>query len=202
MSRVKYDWDNIRSEYLSGCVTMKELSMKYGIPLGSITAKSSVEGWGKMKKRESELCADFISAVTDDEGELDREKLRSVIFDGFSGRRKLTQLRDIAEALTGKVSEAVFDELQFNRYIVSEKGTDENGKAVTLSVEKCFDKLDTKALKEMVGTLKVLTECVRSLWGIPTFGETARLYLADKSEDNESDGGITVEFMEGEEFSA
>ena len=194
-----YDWESARADYIAGGVTLAELSEKYGIPKGSIGVRCTNEGWRYMRSAldPAEKIADAVCGAN---GELDGAKLQSVIFDGICSREKLFELRDIAEALTEKVKRAVFDELQFNRYLVSEKGSDENGKSTSFTVEKCFDKLDTKSLKETVGALKVLTECIRTLYGIPTFGETARLYLADRDEDEEGDGEITVEFVGGEEF--
>lgn len=219
MSRSKYDWDKIRREYVEGNSTLAELSEKYGIPKGSILSKSGKEGWGYLKRKSREnkkslckqmesaselVCDEFLNTVFTEDGEIDTERFKNILFDGLQSRKKLLELREISEVLTKKITEAVFDEFQFNRYLVSEKGLDENGKAVTLTSEKCFDKLDTKALKEMTNTLKVLTECVRSLYGIPTFGETSRLYLASRSESKEDDGSddvITVNFLDGEEYS-
>ena len=63
-------------------------------------------------------------------GEIDTEKFKNVLFDGLQSRKKLLELREISEVLTRKISEAVFDEFQFNRYLVSEKATDENGNAI------------------------------------------------------------------------
>ncbi len=218
MRRSKYDWDKVRAEYVAGGTTLAELSEKYCIPKGSILSKSGKEGWGYMKRKAKEerqtvskrreiaselVCDEFLNTVFTEDGEIDTERFKNVLFDGLQSRKKLLELREISEILTKKITEAVFDEFQFNRYLVSEKGLDENGKAVTLTSEKCFDKLDTKALKEMTNTLKVLTECVRSLYGIPTFGETSRLYLAsrDDSKDDGTDSMITVNFLDGEEYS-
>lgn len=219
MRKSKYDWEKVRDEYIDGGLTLTELSEKYGIPRGSILSKSGKEGWGYMKRKAKEdkkalhrqnelaselVCDSFLNTFFTEDGEIDAERFKNVLFDGLQSRQKLLELREISEVLTKKITEAVFDEFQFNRYLVSEKGLDENGKAVTLTSEKCFDKLDTKALKEMTNTLKVLTECVRSLYGIPTFGETSRLYLASRDagkEDDPEGDVITVNFLDGEEYS-
>ncbi len=135
------------------------------------------------------------------DGDAEGEALKNVLFDGYKSSEKLSLLRKISQILTRKIGEAVFDELQFNRYLVPEKGFDENGKSITVTTEKLFDKLDTKALKEMASTLKVLTDCVRNLYGIPTFGETSKLYLASRTDAPEdSDSSLTVTFLDGEEF--
>ena len=54
------------------------------------------------------------------------------------------------------------------------------------SADGTVRRLDVKEIKEMASTVRVLTDCVRSLYGIPTFGETSRLYLAGKSEKPDS----------------
>ncbi len=205
----KYDFEKIKNEYMEGDVTLCSLSEKYGVPKATLYAKSSIEGWGKDKKellekgdtQTSDVAVSGAVEADALEMEVDAAAIKNLLSDGIESREKFMELRRISEVLTEKISRAVFDEYQFNRYIVNEKGTDENGKAVNVTTEKCFDKLDTKALKEMTGTLKTLTECVRNLYGIPTFSETARLYLANKGDDDESgEETLTVSFMDCEEF--
>lgn len=218
LGREKYDWQRVREEYVNGGSTLSSLAEKYGIPKGTVLSRSGKEGWGYMKRKYREdsrraedkrqalteaACDGLLEEILTEDGDVDTERFKNVLFDGLQSRQKLLELREISEVLTKKISEAVFDEYQFNRYLVSEKGTDENGKPTTLTSEKCFDKLDTKAIKEMTNTLKVLTECVRSLYGIPTFGETSRLYLASRTDMRDDDGEdvLTVSFLDGEEYS-
>ena len=60
--------------------------------------------------------------------------------------------------------EAFEDEKQFNRYIVSEGC----GDGFSETSEKIFDKVDTKALKDLTGVLKDLTGLMRDFYNIPT----------------------------------
>ena len=61
-------------------------------------------------------------------------------------------------------------------------------------------RLDTKMIKEMASTVRVLTDCVRSLYGIPTFGESSRLYLAGKGIKEGEDTSVTVRFIDGVDY--
>lgn len=171
--RSKYDWDKIRDEYVSGNITLDALSEKYKIPRATIGNRSSRENWMTLRR--------------------ERKKTGAIFNEG--GSDKLEKLREISEVLTKKISDAVSDERQFNRYLISEKASDENGKPITVTSERCFDKLDIKALKEMTSTLKVLSECVKELYDIEG-GQAG-------SEDETALGGeneITVRFIDADEY--
>ena len=164
LQKTKYDWDKIREEYVSGGITLVGLSKKYGVPFNTVGSRSAREGWKALQVERREGGAS----------------------------EKLERLKAISEVLTKKISDAVSDEMQFNRYLISEKASDEKGKPITVTSERCFDKLDIRALKEMTATLKVLSECVKELYDIKK--------VTDDDDDGDDENEITVRFIDADRY--
>jgi len=47
---MKYNWQKIKSEYVEGNITLKELSVKYGCGFSTIQNKSAKEDWQKVRE--------------------------------------------------------------------------------------------------------------------------------------------------------
>lgn len=74
---------------------------------------------------------------------------------------KLAKLAYSADKLLKRVTKAIEDPNQFNRYIVDGAEITDNGE-VQKKIEVCFSKADTKAMLEMANTLKTLTAVIRT----------------------------------------
>lgn len=123
--------------------------------------------------------------------------LEKSIYGGLSSGEKLERLRRVSEILTDRICEAASDDGQFTAVISSDKS---DIKKAALSTDGTVKRLDTKMIKEMASTVRVLTDCVRSLYGIPTFGESSRLYLAGKGIKEGEDTSVTVRFIDGVDY--
>ena len=91
--------------------------------------------------------------------------------------------------------EALDDERQFHRYVVTE-GV---GDGCSLTSEKEFKKIDMKSLKELVGILKELTVLARDFDNVPTPAQAEsqriageRLKLEQKKADREENDDRTI----------
>lgn len=131
--------------------------------------------------------------------ELDSDTaLEKIIDGGLSSGEKLERLRRVSEILTDRICEAASDDGQFMMVISSDRQSDI--KKAALTSDGAVKRLDTKMIKEMASTVRVLTDCVRSLYGIPTFGESSRLYLAGKGFKEGEDTSVTVKFIDGVDY--
>ncbi|MBR6917909.1 MAG: hypothetical protein IKN38_06960 [Clostridia bacterium] len=120
----------------------------------------------------------------------EKPKEQRAVFDPASdGAEKLCKLGELSDKLGGMIDDALEDRDQFKRYIVSEKGRGEKGEAYTENVEKIFDKVDFKSMKEAAGAIKALAESVRCVYSVPGFCDTP-----------DDEAGITVAFENGEEY--
>ena len=149
MGRQNYDWDAIKLDYISNPKSsQKYISEKYGIRLATVSEKCSKDNWVEAKKKHLEKVSTKAS-----------EKASTKQAD------TLARLAVVADKLAGVLEKAVDDEQQFNRHIVMESASDGTTSMSTM-VEKQFDKIDNRALKDTIQSLKMLEDIQRSLKNI------------------------------------
>lgn len=170
------DWKPIKTEYVTTRCSYRQLSDKYGVSVGLISKVANREQWREQRERFSNKCMQKVA-----------EKAEN---------REVNRLSRLIKATTKAIDvamEAFEDDKQFNRYIVTEG----YGPGMTETSEKVFDKVDTKALKDLTGVLKDLTSLMRDFYNIPTAAQAEaqriaaeRLELEKRKADaGESDGG-------------
>ena len=86
---------------------------------------------------------------------------------------ELSKVLDSAFKIKDTINNAVSDPDQFNRYIV-QYGT---GKGEFDSEERLYQKVDTRAIREMTQALRAVEDLIRSLNGMPTAAEEQRLRI-------------------------
>lgn len=147
--RQNYDWDAIKLDYISNPKSsQKYISEKYGIRLATVADRCRKDSWVEAKKKHLEK----VSAKAS-------EKASTKQADA------LARLTVVADKLAGVLEKAVEDEQQFNRHIVMESTSDGNWSMSTM-IEKQFDKIDNRALKDTIQSLKMLEDIQRSLKNI------------------------------------
>lgn len=183
------DWEKIRIEYVTTRCSYRQLSEKYGVAIGNISKVSVRERWKEQRER-------FVHDVSKKAEE--KEK-----------RNQVNRLARLTRATTKAVDvamKALDDEKQFNRYIISEG----IGGGATETEERIFDKVDTKALKDLTGVLKDLTALMRDFYNIPTPAQAEAQRIAaerleierKKAEADTTDDGIEIIIKgEAEEWS-
>ena len=173
------DWEKIRIEYVTTRCSYRQLSEKYGVAIGNISKVSVREHWKEQRER-------FVHDVSKKAEE--KEK-----------RNQVNRLARLTKATTKAVDvamKALDDDKQFNRYIISEG----IGGGATETEERIFDKVDTKALKDLTGVLKDLTALMRDFYNIPTPAQAEAQRIAaerlelerKKAEADSTDDGIEV----------
>lgn len=154
--RRKIDWDAIKTEYVTTDISIKKLQKKYGISLGALTKHSTSEGWVKAKK-------DYrTKAVT-----------KAVTKSCNKRANELAGVLNSSYKIRDTIENALNDPEQFNRYVVQYG----SGKGEFDTEERVYQKVDTKAIKEMTQALKAIEGLIRSLNNIPTEAEMQRLQL-------------------------
>lgn len=157
--RKKYDWNALKTEFVTGDISAAALAKKHGINKATLYRHYELERWSDAKREylESvmEKCADkaaYFAAI------------------------KLAREIDIAGKLEDILSEAVNDDKQFNRYLVKEKDSD--GNAVT--DERIFDKIDMKSLGDAIKALRSLEEIRRVMYGIASPAEERQFKIEEE----------------------
>lgn len=141
------DWTKIETQYVSGDKSLKQLAKDKRVSYSTLSKKASEGGWAQKRK-------EFRAKVAS--GALARAQER--------GRERMDALLQASEQLLDAAVQAVQDNEQFKRWVVTEG----SGEGCSEASEKVFDKVDTKAMKDMVFVLKELTGMLRDAYDIKT----------------------------------
>ena len=148
MTRPTYDWDKIRTEYITTDVSLKDISEKYGVQQRLVNTKSAEQGWvDQRKKYNAKLVEKAVNKVA------------------TKRANQLAKELAIADNISNVLKKALDDAEQFNRYII-DTTTRVDGTEIRTSEEKTFEKVDMRALKDAAAALRLVEEMKRSMAGI------------------------------------
>lgn len=153
------DWSKIETRYVAGDMSLKTLAKEKRVSYSTLSKRASEGGWAQKRK-------DFRANVASEA--LARAQAR--------GRERMDRLLQGTEKLLDNALNALEDNEQFKRYVVSEG----LGMGASETEEKIFEKYDTKAMKELTAVLKDLTGMVRDFYGIRTPAQELAEKLAAK----------------------
>lgn len=182
------NWTEIEAQYIAGEMSQKELAESLGISYSTLAKVATANKWSAKRKKFRQKVA---------KKGLERAGARIA--------KKLSKLADGTELLIDAALKALGDEQQFYRYIV----TDGVGEGCSVTKEEIFQKLDSKALRDVTAALRDLTAMRRDLFGLPTQGESVaqkiakeklelerqktEALLADKSGENGNEIHVVME---------
>lgn len=141
--RQNYDWNAIMIDYCSDPkATLKSISKKYDIRYDTVAKKSKADNWFATRKRhQSKVVSKALSkSATKQSNELAKEM-------------------SMLSMMQGHIDKALKDSVQFNRHIKVDPITGD-------LTEEILDKVDTRAAKDIMQTLKMIEDMSRSLYNI------------------------------------
>ena len=148
MTRPTYDWDKIRTEYITTDLSLKDISEKYGVQQRLVNTKSAEQGWvDQRKKYNAKVVEKAVNKVA------------------TKRANQLAKELTIADNISNVLKKALEDAEQFNRYII-DTTTRVDGTEIRTSEEKKFEKVDMRALKDAAAALRLVEEMKRSMAGI------------------------------------
>ena len=148
MQRPKYDWDKLRTEYITSDLSLKDISEKYGVQQRLVNTKSAEQGWvDQRKKYNAKVVEKAVNKVA------------------TKRANQLAKELAIADNISNVLKKALDDAEQFNRYII-DTTTRVDGTEIRTSEEKTFEKVDMRALKDAAAALRLVEEMKRSMAGI------------------------------------
>ena len=223
---VYQDWDALKMEYVTTKTTYAKLAEKYGISISQIKIVAARDGWTNERKKftarvqqkayrkacnhEADRLARLITATT---GAID--VAMRAIGDDEQFNRYLVERREKYIVPVELEAGAVAADGDWdgrtdgpNAGCAGDGGELEGGlpRLVTerqWTEERTYQKVDTKALKDLTGVLKDLTGLVRDLYGIPTQAQAEAQRIAaerleldrKKAEDGSTDTHAELEIV-------
>lgn len=148
------DWDALTSEYITTDLTLVEMSKKHNISIHTLNARCGKYKWVEQRK---EYKRQAIELALNNAAEAEAERLGKII-------TSAQQMADVIEDIFR-------DPQQFHRHIVTDTFINEDGGKDILTVEKEFQKVDSRAIKDLTGALKDMTLVLRNLYNLPTQAE-------------------------------
>ena len=179
------DWEAVQAEYIASEISLRDLGKKHGIPRATIEKRCTSEGWVAKRKAYKQKAVEKAVADCVD---VEAERLGKII----------VSAQKMADVLEG-----VFDDdKQFYRHIVTDTFIGDDGGKDIVTVEKEFEKADSRAIKDLTSALKDMTLVLRNLYSLPTQAEreaqriaAARLAIEQRKADAESDTDKRIEVV-------
>lgn len=174
------DWAAIKTEYVTTDTSYSKLSKKYGLSMTQIGNVSRAQGWRAEREK-------YLRKTTQKAINKASEKEAS----------KLASLMTTTERAIGVVAKAFEDPDQFNRHLVTVRDEFRED-----TEERLYNKIDTKAIRDLTSVLKDLTGLMRDFYNIPTPSQAeaqriaAERFELDKrkaaAEDSGSEGVVVI----------
>lgn len=173
------DWCGVKTAYVTGNKSYAALALEMNVSKGAIALRAKREKWGDARQA-------FRNEVVD----------KVVSARAKSEAKGLVSLLDAAEHMAGALSGALQDEKQLLNSFNQEGDGDEKA-----------EKLDTRAIRNLTGALKDMSQVLRNLYRLPTQAEEESQRLArekfefekQKSSDKQDDR-LTVTLGEAEAY--
>ena len=155
MSRA-IDWSAIKTAYVTSTKSYKRLAAEHNLSFAAGSKRGKADGWPALRKAYQEEAA--CRAIA---GEVDNEA------------KRLGKIIEAANSMSDVIHDVFADADQFHRHIVTNTHGDE-----TITSEKIFDKVDSRAIKDLTGALKDMTLVLRNLYNLPTQAEAEAQRIA------------------------
>ena len=164
--RQNYNWGKMKAEYIADpSSSLRKIANKYGVSLTAIGKKAKADNWFATKQEHQEK---IVNESVTEVGLKHKEALK----------QELESVMNISDTISKTLTE---DPYQFNRYVAQTEKPEilTSGNTSRLGVykyveEKLFSKLDARAIKDIVQSLRVIEEMKRSMLEIQNVNERQR----------------------------
>ena len=146
------NWDAVKTVYVTTEMTLPQVSAKFGLKLHSVSERCRKDGWvaARMAFR-----AQAATKAVDQAVNVEADRLGKII--------------NAANSMAAVIEAVYKDPDQFHRHLVVNMDVTE---------EKTFDKVDTKAIRDMTVAIKDMTLVLRNLHNLPTQAEAEAQRIA------------------------
>jgi hypothetical protein len=179
----RIDWAALEAAYITSNKSYRVLAAENGISATMVSLKGKDGGWPAKRTEYRRINA---------KKAIEQQSENAV--------NKLLKLMDAADWLNDTIAAIKKDPEQFNRHLVQD---DVQG----VTVEKLFDKIDTRAIRDLSGAMKDMVYVTRNLYNLPTQAEAEAQRVAaerlkleqQKAEKEERDEGAVHLLVLGSE---
>lgn len=177
-----YDWGKIETDYMVNDLSYRQIAEKYGISESTVARRGRKNSWPEKRQQ-------FATKV--------HTRALQKIASRRAGKeaKAISKVEALAEQLVGKLEEAMQDDKQLYRHILTTSSRAQQ--------EQVLEKMDTKAVRDIAATMQTLADTLRTIGGLMTAREefavemeAARLELErsklDGNGGDEADSGVVI----------
>lgn len=148
------NWDAVKAMYVTTTMSLRDVANQHGLKLHTVEEHSRNDGWvaARMAWR-ARAAAEAMDRSID--GEADR----------------LARIIHAANSMSDQIDSVFADPEQFRRHVVVDTVAGDDGSRSTLTVEKQFRAVNTKAMRDLAAAIKDMTQVMRNLHNLPTQAE-------------------------------
>ena len=190
------DWETIEADYITSDLSYKALANKYGLAYSTVGLHGSAGNWPDKRQKH-------------------RTKVKSKVVRKIETKQanELAKLQGATNDAIGIVCNALGKEDQFYTYLCDHKeryvggvevSEDKILSEISTTEQRKFDKIDSKALRDLTTVLKDLVQLQREFYDIPTEAQKEQRKIAlDKAEierkrnDDGKDNAVVIRFEDG-----
>lgn len=159
-------WEDIKTEYITTSISYRKLAEKWGVLFRTLADRGKREAWPTERKI---YCDSVVTKTVQ----------KVAINNADANANKLIQLQTAADNLVSVINVIFEDAEQFKRHLVKTHINNCNGESWDVE-QRLFEKVDTKAIKDIASALKDLTCVIRSVYDIPTIQEKSAMDIASR----------------------
>lgn len=154
------DWLELKTEYITTDITLKELAAKHNAALQTVNSRSARELW--RREREKYRLA----------------RSRTMLYktrqrQAAAGAQQLGILQDATSKIADAIDKALADATQLHRH---RAGNDDGG-------EQVLQKIDDRAVRNLSSAMRDLSAVVRDLYDLPSLPDKAAILTARRRLD-------------------
>lgn len=158
------DWSEIRLAYITSIKSYRQIAKDHKVPIGSVQKIGKEENWPALRQEYREKAA--MIAI---ENEVNNEAER------------LSKIIKAANAMSDVIEGIFKDKDQFYRHLVQDEVYDPDSDCpVKTTEERIFKKVDSRAIRDLTGSLKDMTMVLRNLYNLPTQAEAEAQRIASE----------------------
>lgn len=150
------DWGAVRAAYVTGRKSYRQVAAEFDLPFDAVAARGKAEGWPALRKAFQKEAA-----------------CRAVAGESGNEAQRLGKLIQAADAMSDVLAGVFDDAQQFHRHIVRNRTG-----GGTSTDEQIFEKVDSRAIRDLTGALKDMTMVLRNLYNLPTQAEAEAQRIA------------------------
>ena len=158
---MEINWDALKTLYVTTQLSLNDIAKREGIAPHTVQKRSKKDGWVAAR---TAYRVQTVARAVDRASDNEVDRLEKII--------------KAANSMAAVIERVYDDPEQFQRHVVVDTVTGDDGGKDMMTVEKQFRAVNTKAVRDMTAAIKDMTLVLRNLHNLPTQAEAEAQRIA------------------------